>query len=66
MASLSPTFHARSFGTVQKNSKRSPISSGTGSGGITFTNVIETLAQSSGKRRILQSFRNPLSGEAKC
>jgi hypothetical protein len=44
-ASLSPTFHGRSFGTIQENSKRSPTSSGNGSGGITFANVIETLAQ---------------------
>jgi hypothetical protein len=45
MASLSPTFHGRSFGTIQEKSKRSPISSGNGSGGITFANVIETRAQ---------------------
>jgi hypothetical protein len=45
MASLSPTFHGRSFGTIQEKSKRSPTSSGNGSGGITFANVIETRAQ---------------------
>jgi hypothetical protein len=45
MASLSPTFQGRSFGTIQEKSKRSPTSSGNGSGGITFANVIETLAQ---------------------
>ena len=44
-ANLSPAFHGRSFGTTQQKSKRSPISSGKGSGGITFANVIETLAQ---------------------
>ena len=34
--------HGRSFGTIQENSKRSPTSSGRGSGGLTFANYHST------------------------